>query len=1446
MKTLGLCIGASNISMVLLEQGADGQIRILDTKTRPHEGNPRRTIAGLVDGKLLKDIHRLAVTGRKLRSKLNASSLSEPEAVEHAYRYLRDSGNEADMIISVGGETFIAYKLDHKGRISGVYTGNKCASGTGEFFLQQIKRMNLTVDEAVSTADLDNPYKVAGRCSVFCKSDCTHALNKGAPKEQVVAGLCEMMAVKVCELLKKTEYNKVMIVGGASANKPMIHFLKREIPGLVVPEQASCFEAMGAALWALERETLPIHSLEELFKGGGSFFKTLPPLKDYLSRVTFKENVRQEPKEGDSCILGLDVGSTTTKAVVLRTSDNAILASCYLRTNGDPIQASRNCYREIHRQLEASRVNIEITGLGVTGSGRQIAGLHALTPAVINEIIAHATAAVYFDPEVETIFEIGGQDAKYTYITSRVASDYAMNEACSAGTGSFLEEAARESLDIATGKIGDIALKSSRPLNFSDQCAAFISSDIKTAIQEGAGIEDLAAGLVYSICMNYNNRVKGNRAVGQKVFMQGGVCYNRAVPAAMAALTGKEIIVPPEPGLMGAFGVALEVKNRLALGLLQPARFYPAELAERGVAYGKPFTCAGGKEKCDRKCTINIIKIKGKNYPFGGACNKYVNLLQERKQPDAVKLDLVQLRERLVYQKYGRERGIRLLPPNGKKVAVNRSLLTNTLFPLYYNFFTALGFEVLCSDEIDHEGMERRGAEFCFPVEIAHGALMDSIRKDPDFYFLPHVGSMPVENGIDNSVTCPFVQAEPYYLKAAFDELKKGVVLSPVLDFSKGYEQALESFLELGRTLGIPARITRKAFSLGVRAQEDFHRECREMGRLFLKELEQNPAETAIVLFGRPYNAFTKKANMGIPQKFATRGCRIVPYDFLPFGEEEPDETMFWAMGQMILKAARLVQRHPQLFATYITNFSCGPDSFIVGFFREIMGQKPSLTLELDSHSADAGLDTRIEAFLDIIQSFREIDRLKTSVPVKTFKPARVVVEKEKTWVESSAGRRYPLNHPGVHVLIPSMGDLGSRMMAATLRHLGIHASAVPAPAAKELKTGKGYASCKECLPLILTVGSLFNHLETRANPEEILVYFMPTSPGPCRFGQYNVLIKNLIEKMQLENVAQISLTCDNSYAGLGTDFSARAWQAVVISDVLDDIYSAVLTIARDKKRALAIYNDVCEQIIASLERDSWKGIKETLRKAARTLRNIERKQSLEHTPKVSLVGEIYVRRDGFSRQYLVERLAEHGIVVNISPIAEWIYYCDYLQKTKNRHLLTGKDRLGNYILQFFKSSFERTIKGILSQSGFYKAHMVDVEKLIDNASGLINPRLTVETILTAGAAITEIVEDVAGVISIGPFGCMPSRIAEAVLNFKINEAKLETAKDKDLVARVMEDHPALPFLSVETDGNAFPQVIEARLEVFCIQVERVHRRILELKGSSSKGYLDAISSALR
>jgi predicted nucleotide-binding protein (sugar kinase/HSP70/actin superfamily) len=248
------------------------------------------------------------------------------------------------------------------------------------------------------------------------------------------------------------------------------------------------------------------------------------------------------------------------------------------------------------------------------------------------------------------------------------------------------------------------------------------------------------------------------------------------------------------------------------------------------------------------------------------------------------------------------------------------------------------------------------------------------------------------------------------------------------------------------------------------------------------------------------------------------------------------------------------------------------------------------------------------------------------------------------------------------------------------------------------------------------------------------------------------------------------------------------------------------------------------------VEKDTWKNLREKLREAANSLNDIEKLQTLEQTPKAAMVGEIYVRRDGFSRQYLVEVLAQKGIMVKAAPVAEWIYFCDYLIKNKLIESTGKKGFIGSHIEQFFKNSYEKTIKEIFARTGLYEAHQVDVERMIKNVSDLISPSLTVEAILTVGAAITEVVEDVEGVIAIGPFGCMPSRIAEAVINTKMNEGKLEIARDKKLVAKVMQQYPSLPFIAIETDGNSFPQVIEARLEIFCLQVKRMHGLIREVK----------------
>ncbi|MGC9327020.1 MAG: BadF/BadG/BcrA/BcrD ATPase family protein, partial [Candidatus Hinthialibacter sp.] len=348
---------------------------------------------------------RVGITGRKFRNLLKIPTVSEPESVELAYEFIQPSYPNIDCIMSAGGETFLVYALNDQGRIKSVYTGNKCASGTGEFFLQQIRRMDLDIETAVDLADSSEPYLVAGRCSVFCKSDCTHALNKGVSKGRVSAGLCKMIAGKIIELLKKANATRVLVVGGVSQNRVVMRYVREIFPETYIPKESCSFEALGALLWA-ERNDLETKN-NDLIKTSYSSFPFLPDLKTGLEKVTFKSIPRGEFYDGEY-ILGLDVGSTTTKAVLVRTDNYAIVSSIYLRTNGDPIRASRNAYQAILDQ-QPDGFPPAITGLGVTGSGRQIAGLHALTDGVINEIVAHAAAAVYFDPEVETVFEIGGQ-----------------------------------------------------------------------------------------------------------------------------------------------------------------------------------------------------------------------------------------------------------------------------------------------------------------------------------------------------------------------------------------------------------------------------------------------------------------------------------------------------------------------------------------------------------------------------------------------------------------------------------------------------------------------------------------------------------------------------------------------------------------------------------------------------------------------------------------------------------------------------------------------------------------------------------------------------------------------------------------------------------------------------------------------------------------------------
>jgi predicted CoA-substrate-specific enzyme activase len=1441
MKSLGICLGASTVSMVqLLREKATGADRpkIVCSSRHPHDGNPREALLKALDELDLPSFERVAVTGRKYRQLIKLSSISEPESVEYAYAYTKPADISCPAIVAAGGETFMIYVLDRTGRIANILTGNKCASGTGEFFLQQIRRMDVSLEEAAQWAVEEIPYQVSGRCSVFCKSDCTHATNKGIPKSKVTAGLCKMMANKILELLKKVDRQNIMLTGGTVNNHMMVTYLRQEIPSLIVPETGPYFEALGAALWALDNEAAGLTDSASIFRSELCSFESLPPLAAFENQVTFKSMEMDVVIPGDVCILGLDVGSTTTKAVLMRSSDKAMLASVYLRTNGDPVGASRKCYARILEQIQ-ERVNpedISIIGLGVCGSGRQIAGLHAMTDCVINEIIAHASASVYFDAQVDTIFEIGGQDAKYTYITNGVPSDYAMNEACSAGTGSFLEESALESLGLDMQAIADMALKGQQPPNFNDQCAAFISSDIKNAVHEGIRHEDIVAGLVYAICMNYANRVKGNRPIGNKIFLQGGVCYNRAVPMAMASLTGKPIIVPPEPGLMGAFGAALVVKRRIDTGLTTEKPFSLKTLIRRELAYGKPFICKGGQEKCDRRCSIEMIQIEGKRYPFGGACNRYDNLRRKTTYPvDA--LDLVKTRQQLVFDIYGATGPAAFGQPEKGTIGINKSFLVNTYYPLYSTFFSLLGYRPVISTAISAQGIDLRNAPFCYPAELAHGFFHSLLSVEPpvDHLFLPHFKSIPGQNGDQSSQVCPFVQGETYFLQTTFRELLQDYqrdgnrILTPLLDLKNGLTEAETPLVNSVRQLGIAHNTAAKAFDEAKACQLKCLSDMKALGQKTLSELESHPEKMGLVIFSRPYNGFVDEAHMGIPRKLASRGICVIPFDFLPFEHERPKRHMYWGMGQMILKAARFVKNHPQLFGVFITNFSCGPDSFLIGYFRSIMGKKPSLTLELDSHTADAGLDTRIEAFIDIVSAFRNLVRhQQIDLAEQHFVPSSAAIQNGKATIVTDRGERIALTDPRVTVLLPSMGSLGSEAIAAVLKSLGMNPIALPPADESILKLGRGHTSCKECLPLILTTGSLLNYISNHRKPGEVLVYFMATGSGPCRFGQYSIFMQDLIKRLGIPDVAILSISSENAYLGLGTQFEKTAWWAVTVSDMMEDIRSMLLTNALNIPQALGVFGRVWETILEGLTSADFSQLASSLSVGARVLSEIPLKRPVAAVPKVSLTGEIYVRRDALSRQKIPERLAAMGFATVCSPVTEWIHYADYLvDKGITGDGMSLKDRLWFKLRKKIMSRYERRIRSLLSESGLLVSSTLTIEDVVRHAAPYITPELTGEAILTIGSSLAEIASHVCGVIAVGPFGCMPNRLSEAILSKIMHrEDKLNACISDDRIQQTLATVENLPFLAIESDGSPFPQLIHAKLEAFCLRAERLHRKM--------------------
>ncbi|MBM4020161.1 MAG: hypothetical protein FJ288_17890 [Planctomycetes bacterium] len=720
---------------------------------------------------------------------------------------------------------------------------------------------------------------------------------------------------------------------------------------------------------------------------------------------------------------------------------------------------------------------------------------------------------------------------------------------------------------------------------------------------------------------------------------------------------------------------------------------------------------------------------------------------------------------------------------------------------------TETGFEVVLSSRTNRDliaaGIDETACEPCFPVKVAHGHVRDlAKRKDLDYIFLPTVVDMPrASDDIVNSYVCPYVQSVPFMAPAAMPDVDwAGRLRRPIIHFSRGPEWVTRELVNFAAGLGVGRRRARRAVAEAYAAQQRFAESMKARGREVLASL--GPDDTALVIISRPYNGCDPGLNMNIPEKLRDLGCLAIPMDMLPLDEVDISREhphMYWKYGQKILAAARIIAHDRRLYPVYITNFGCGPDSFIMKYVGAELQGKPCLVLEVDEHSADVGAITRCEAYLDSLKAVRGRD-------LRVEKRLRVA---KMDYSRKTLGKRT--------VYIPYMDDHGYAM-AAAMRAGGVDARQMPMSDEETIAWGRKYTSGKECYPCIITTGDILRQIHSPGFDPNRSAFFMPTAFGPCRFGQYNKFQRIMLDELGLEDVPMVLLDQDKDFQGdvanLGADFRKLAWSGIVFVDCLQKILRETRPYEVHKGECDQIYEKYlrrCEEVI-----EARGGLVALAREARREFAAVRTDRSRPR-PKIGLVGEVFVRCNQFTNHFMVRKIEALDGEAILPPFEEWVNYIAWSRITDSKMDRQYRRLVVEWITDFVQRREKYRIldefRGAVRQ--FFDEPPSD--HVIDRARPYLDPSVRGEPILSMGRCVEYVEAGCDGVVNLHPFNCMPGTIVNALL------AKFQ--KDFDM-----------PVLKVAYDG--LRQATEMiRIQAFMHQCrERFESRLKKMGNGAGIG----------
>ena len=1368
-RCIGLDVGAETVKAVEL-RGEPGRLRWTRRARVDHQKDPAAALRGVLADWAWDDASGACATGRLGRS-LALERVPGKQARIAGHHLLFGNGKAA-AVVDIGAHGFSVLTLEADGRDA--YRENpRCSQGTGNFLRQLVERFGLAPEEADALAAGSAAAPLSGRCPVILKTDMTHLANKGEDRGKILAGLFDAICDNVLVLVKARGPREVVLAGGVGQSRRVresfrTRLAEREMTLVPGTEDALYLDALGCAVIAAERPATP-RPLASLFRPvEHAALDPLPPLAEALPRVRRLTRAPPAPAGDGPILLGLDIGSTGSKAVALDPATRQPVWEAYARTAGDPVGAAQGLVRDFAAGPCGGRA---LAGVGVTGSGREIVGSLMATcygperVHVLNEIAAHAEGARACDPRVDTIFEIGGQDAKYIRLEGGRVVDAAMNEACSAGTGSFIEEQGRRLGGLGAEELGREAMAADGCIALGQHCAVFMAEILDEAAAAGADRRHVIAGLYESVVQNYLNRVKGQRSVGEVVFCQGMPFASDALAAAVARRTGAEVIVPPSPGTVGAFGIALLAREALGGGgvPLDPARFLAARIERKDVFVCKATQgCGGSGNLCKIDRLKTLVDGRRETFSWGGACSLYDRGTRGKKLPDGAP-DPFRARAEALEALVARLTAERR--PGARRVAVAEAFQLKTLFPYFATFLRGLGLDLEVvrpgGREALRRGIEAANVPFCAPMQQYHGVVQAMAGTGADLVFLPMLRDLPPVKDERHTWLCPIVQASPDVVRHDLGQALGARVLSPVIRTGEGFLES-ERFLAAVRALAaevgrFPEAVVAVAHAAAREEQLRFERTLHAIGTDAVRRCREEGLLPVVVL-GRAYTIHDEVLNSNVPALLREQGAVAIPVDCFPVDAAAPIVPgAFWSYTQRILRAAHEIRRTAGVYSIFTSNYACGPDSFTLHHYARLMEGKPFAIIETDGHAGDAGTKTRVEAFLHCV---REDLRGRSS----EVTPAAPLLELgARTLPEIAA--------VGSRVLIPPMGPEAAALEAA-LRGFGVDAEVLPRATVDTLRLGRRYTSGKECLPMTVTAGSLLERVAKE--PGRPFTFFMPGSNGPCRFGMYRQLHQMVLSRAGEDGRVGIWSPPDSDYfEGVPPGMGAIVLGGLTAYGLLADATRDVRPVERERGAADAVNARWSPRLFETIERAAAGdlsarrvmleaasgriyGLRDAVAGFARELAAV--RDPRPH-PTVLLVGEIYVRSDPATNGWAADELERRGLRVRIEPVVEYLQYSDLVQ------LRRGVKR--GFRAKLKTRIRRRIVEGLqrVAAEGLGWPHHASIPEVVEAGARYLRPDLEHEAVLAMGLAAHGWREGALdGVLCVGPLECMPNKLVEAQL----------------------------------------------------------------------------------